>query len=63
MGGDGGYFKGPGGDSPLDIQTDHIDDGETYGGGGVVIYPGGGGTIRIRITLHTGAHLKTAGNY
>ena len=46
MGGDGGYAKGFGSIPSPVVKVDHGDDGDTWGGRGVVIPPGGGGNVR-----------------
>ena len=53
MGGDRVDTKGTGGVPPPGIQEDNRDDGDTWGGREVVMFPGGAGNGIRGNTLHT----------
>ena len=63
LGGKGVNSKGPGGVTPPGGQADHRDDGDTWGGRGVGIYPSGGGTWSLRNTHHNGLHYEEEGDH
>ena len=63
MVGDRGENKGPGGVPPPDGQADHGDNGDTWGGLGVAISPGGSGTGSRGTTTHKEVHYEAAGNH
>ena len=45
------------------VHTDHRDESETFGGRGVGVSPGNGGTGSCRITPHIGVHFEMTGNH
>ena len=59
----GAISEVPEGVSPLVIQMDHGDYGETFGRRGVVISSGGGGTGSCGITPHIGVHIDMVGDH
>ena len=63
LGGNRGNAEYTGGVSPSVIQTDHRDDSETFGGRGLGVSPGSGGTRSCRITPHIGVHFEMTGNH
>ena len=63
MGGYGGDAEIPVGVPPPGGQADSGDKGYTWGGPGVVISPGSGGTGNLGNTPHNVVHSEAAGNH
>ena len=63
MGGDRGYYKGIGRVPSPGGNTDHRDDGNKWGGWGVVITPGGGGNGSCRTSSHWRVHQERTGKH
>ena len=55
--------KGLGGVPSPDGKADHSDDGDTWGGRGMVIPPGGDGNGRHGNSSHWRVHQDKAGNH
>ena len=63
MGGGGGDAKVLGRIPSPGVKADHRDDGEKWGGQGVVITPGGGGNGRRGSSSHWRVHHEVTGGH
>ena len=58
-----GNAKGPGGVPSMSVQADREDDGNTWGGKGVAISPGGSVSGSRGTTPYNGVHYEAAGDH